>query len=80
MAAHLEPAYAGVRHVPLPVTELLTSRSVILPLHHELTPDQQTHVVGSRGRRRRTLVPLRPVTAETRPVDAVPTDFPLRRR
>lgn len=47
MAAHLEPAYAGVRHAPLPVTELLTERSLILPLHHELTPQQQEHVVAT---------------------------------
>jgi perosamine synthetase len=47
MAAHTEPAYAGVDHAPLPVTELLTSRSIILPLHHELTPDQQRHVVAT---------------------------------
>ena len=47
MAAHLEPAYAGVDHEPLPVTELLTSRSIVLPLHHELTADQQAHVVDA---------------------------------
>jgi dTDP-4-amino-4,6-dideoxygalactose transaminase len=45
MAAHLEPAYAGTPHVPLPVTERLTGRTVILPLHHELTPAQQELVV-----------------------------------
>jgi perosamine synthetase len=45
MASHSEPAYTGVRHAPLPVTELLTERSVILPLHHELTEAQQEHVV-----------------------------------
>ncbi|HVV19471.1 MAG TPA: DegT/DnrJ/EryC1/StrS family aminotransferase [Pseudonocardiaceae bacterium] len=47
MAAHLEPAYADVAHEPLPVTELLTSRSIILPLHHELTADQQELVVDA---------------------------------
>jgi perosamine synthetase len=47
MAAHLEPAYTGTQHVPLPVTELLTERSLILPLHHELTPEQQEHVVAT---------------------------------
>jgi perosamine synthetase len=47
MAAHLEPAYADVDAGPLPVTELLTSRSVILPLHHELTHAQQDLVVSS---------------------------------
>jgi perosamine synthetase len=34
MAAHLEPACAAVRARSLPVTEQLTSRSVILPLFH----------------------------------------------
>ncbi|WP_040406830.1 DegT/DnrJ/EryC1/StrS family aminotransferase [Amycolatopsis nigrescens] len=45
MAAHTEPAYAGHPHAPLPVTELLTSRSVILPLHHELSAADQDRVV-----------------------------------
>jgi perosamine synthetase len=45
MAAHLEPAYAGHPHVPLPVTEHLTRRSLILPLHHELTEADQRRVV-----------------------------------
>ncbi|HEX5117371.1 MAG TPA: DegT/DnrJ/EryC1/StrS family aminotransferase [Pseudonocardiaceae bacterium] len=45
MAAHLEPAYAGTAHVPLPVTEQLTRRTIILPLHHELTAWQQDLVV-----------------------------------
>ncbi|WP_232376204.1 DegT/DnrJ/EryC1/StrS family aminotransferase [Amycolatopsis aidingensis] len=45
MAAHLEPAYAGHPHVPLPVTERLTRGSVILPLHHELSEQEQRHVV-----------------------------------
>jgi perosamine synthetase len=45
MAAHLEPAYAGHPCDELPVTEYLTRRSLILPLHHELTPAQQDLVV-----------------------------------
>jgi perosamine synthetase len=45
MAAHLEPAYAGHPHPPLPVTELLTSRTLILPLYHDLAPSEQDHVV-----------------------------------
>ncbi|MDQ4504334.1 DegT/DnrJ/EryC1/StrS family aminotransferase [Sinomonas sp. ASV322] len=37
MAAHLEPAFADVPlRVPLPATERLTSRTLILPLYHEL--------------------------------------------
>jgi dTDP-4-amino-4,6-dideoxygalactose transaminase len=47
MAAHLEPAYAGHPHGPLPHTEWLTSRSIILPLHHELTADDQHRVVDA---------------------------------
>jgi perosamine synthetase len=46
MASHLEPAYAGVESAPLPVTERLTRDSLILPLHHALTEDDQDHVVG----------------------------------
>jgi perosamine synthetase len=45
MAAHLEPAYADADAGPLPVTERITRDSVILPLHHELTPDDQHHVI-----------------------------------
>jgi dTDP-4-amino-4,6-dideoxygalactose transaminase len=47
MAAHTEPAYADTPHGPLPVTELLTNRTLILPLHHELTPAQQDLVVDT---------------------------------
>jgi perosamine synthetase len=47
MAAHTEPAYHDTPHRPLPVTELLTNRSLILPLHHELTIDQQDTVVDA---------------------------------
>jgi len=45
MAAHMEPAYAGHSHRPLPVTEHLTARSIVLPLHHELTVAEQELVV-----------------------------------
>nr|WP_207386819.1 DegT/DnrJ/EryC1/StrS family aminotransferase [Frankia sp. Cppng1_Ct_nod] len=47
MAAHLEPPYADVPHGDLSVTEWLTSRSVILPLHHHLTDDDQRTVVDA---------------------------------
>lgn len=47
MAAHLEPAYAGHPHAPLPVTEHLTAHTLILPVHHELTEDDQQTVVGA---------------------------------
>lgn len=46
MAAHLEPAYAGVTPGPLPVTERLTRDSLILPLHHALTADDQDYITG----------------------------------
>ena len=46
MASHLEPAYAGVEHAPLPQTERLTRDSLILPLHHRLTEDDQDRVVA----------------------------------
>ncbi|MFF4880292.1 MULTISPECIES: DegT/DnrJ/EryC1/StrS family aminotransferase [unclassified Micromonospora] len=46
MAAHLEPAYADVSPAPLPVTERLTRDSLILPLHHALTEDDQDHIVA----------------------------------
>jgi dTDP-4-amino-4,6-dideoxygalactose transaminase len=47
MAAHLEPAYTDHPHIPLPVTELLATRSLILPLHHELTDADQRQVVDA---------------------------------
>ncbi|CRK60333.1 Bacillosamine/Legionaminic acid biosynthesis aminotransferase PglE; 4-keto-6-deoxy-N-Acetyl-D-hexosaminyl-(Lipid carrier) aminotransferase [Alloactinosynnema sp. L-07] len=47
MAAHLEPAYTGHPHGPLPGTELLARRSLILPLHHELTDADQQLVVSA---------------------------------
>jgi perosamine synthetase len=46
MAAHLEPAYEGFTQRPLPVTERLTSRTLILPLFHELTEAEQDTVVS----------------------------------
>ncbi|HEY5154744.1 MAG TPA: DegT/DnrJ/EryC1/StrS family aminotransferase, partial [Acidimicrobiales bacterium] len=44
MAAHLEPAYG--RGESLPVTERLTARSLILPLFHGITDDEQDQVVA----------------------------------
>jgi dTDP-4-amino-4,6-dideoxygalactose transaminase len=46
MAAHTEPAYAGRPCAPLPVTERLSSSSLILPLFHELTEAQQDLIVS----------------------------------
>lgn len=54
MAAHLEPAYSAVHTGPLPVTERITRDSLILPLHHKLTGDDQEYIVGTlRGLPRR---------------------------
>lgn len=50
MAAHLEPAYAGIRHPPLPVTERLTRRSLVLPLHHDLSEHELVRVVDELAR------------------------------
>jgi dTDP-4-amino-4,6-dideoxygalactose transaminase len=46
MASHLEPAYAGHPHGDLPMTEQLTEQSLILPLFHDLTDEQQDRVVA----------------------------------
>ena len=46
MAAHLEPAYAGSPRPVLPVTERLSANSVILPLFHEMTEEEQDLVVS----------------------------------
>ncbi|WP_207400930.1 DegT/DnrJ/EryC1/StrS family aminotransferase [Actinomadura roseirufa] len=46
MAAHREPAYAGVA-ADLPVTDRFTARSLILPLFHDMTAEQQDRVVRS---------------------------------
>jgi perosamine synthetase len=46
MAAHLEPAYAGVACPPLPVTERVTASSLILPLFHELSEEEQDLIVS----------------------------------
>jgi dTDP-4-amino-4,6-dideoxygalactose transaminase len=45
MAAHLEPAYAGHPHAPLPVTERMTARTLILPLYHQLSEADQDRVI-----------------------------------
>jgi len=47
MASHLEPAYAGFAHVPLPNTERLTHDSLILPIFHVMTDDEQDQVVDA---------------------------------
>jgi len=47
MASHLEPAYADAAPTALPVTELLTANTLILPLFHEMSEDDQDRVVES---------------------------------
>jgi perosamine synthetase len=47
MASHLEPAYEGEPHGPLPETERMTASSIILPLFHLMTEDEQDRVVGT---------------------------------
>lgn len=46
MAAHLEPAYAHGAGPRLPVTEWLTANSLILPLFHAMTHEQQDRVAS----------------------------------
>jgi dTDP-4-amino-4,6-dideoxygalactose transaminase len=47
MAAHLEPPYSDVNHVPLPVTERFAKDSLTLPLFHDMTFAQQDRVVAA---------------------------------
>jgi perosamine synthetase len=47
MASHLEPAYEGHPHGDLAVTERITRLSLLLPLFHEMTEDQQDHVAAT---------------------------------
>lgn len=49
-ALHLEPSYNGVKRVgDLKNSELLFANLLTLPLHHELTDDDQEYVVASIG-------------------------------
>jgi perosamine synthetase len=47
MASHLEPAYRENAHGPLPNSEQIARRSVILPLFHTMTQADIEHVVES---------------------------------
>ena len=49
MATHRQPAYAGHEHLPLPVTERLTDYTLILPLFHQMTEDEQQRVIAVVG-------------------------------
>lgn len=46
MASHLEPAYAGHGAAALPATERISRDSLILPLFHSMTYEQQDRVVS----------------------------------
>lgn len=46
MAAHNEPAYEDQPCDQLPVTKRLSSSSLILPLFHEMSEDQQDYVIS----------------------------------
>jgi perosamine synthetase len=45
MAAHREPAYSDHLHDDLPVTNWLTEHTLILPLYHQMTDEEQDRVV-----------------------------------
>ena len=47
MAAHRQPAYRDHAHAPLPVTERLTDSTLILPLFHQLTAEDQERVIDT---------------------------------
>lgn len=47
MAAHRQPAYSGVEHRPLPTTERLADRTLILPLFHQMSSDDLARVGAS---------------------------------
>jgi len=45
MCIHREPAYAQANpHLPLPESELAQDRSILLPMHHELSDQDQQYV------------------------------------
>jgi dTDP-4-amino-4,6-dideoxygalactose transaminase len=46
MAAHREPPYAAER-VQLPVTELVTDETMVLPLYHQMSEADQDRVVAA---------------------------------
>ncbi|MDR7110833.1 dTDP-4-amino-4,6-dideoxygalactose transaminase [Microbacterium trichothecenolyticum] len=47
MAAHRQPPYAELTPAAgLPVTERLTDRTLILPVYHQLTPEDQDRVIA----------------------------------
>ena len=47
MAAHRQPAYKGHPTAPLPYTERLTDRTLILPVFHQMTEDELQRVIDA---------------------------------
>jgi dTDP-4-amino-4,6-dideoxygalactose transaminase len=47
MAAHLQPAYADHASIPLPITERLTNHTLILPVYHQMTAEEQDQVISA---------------------------------
>jgi dTDP-4-amino-4,6-dideoxygalactose transaminase len=47
MAAHRQPAYAAHREDVLPVTERLTDHTLILPVYHQMTEEEQQRVIDA---------------------------------
>ncbi|WP_372593647.1 DegT/DnrJ/EryC1/StrS family aminotransferase [Actinotalea sp.] len=47
MAAHRQPAHAALEHAPLPVTERLTDATLILPVFHQMTAEEQDRVIDA---------------------------------
>lgn len=45
MATHRQPAYKGHPAGPLPVTERLADNTLILPVYHQMTAEEQSRVV-----------------------------------
>ena len=47
MAAHRQPAYKGHPTAPLPYTERLADRTLILPVFHQMTEDELQRVIDA---------------------------------
>ena len=52
MAAHRQPAYKGHPCGPLPVTERLADNTLILPVYHQMTHEEQGRVIDALRRPR----------------------------
>jgi perosamine synthetase len=64
MAAHAEPAYRDLPVSPLPVTDAISGSSLILPLFHQMTLDEQDLVISAfRAAASRSPIPAESGTA-----------------